>query len=48
MGIALEGVKDEPVQGNTAVNLLEFDGEEVRVVFQGDDTHLATEKYAYK
>lgn len=35
-----EEVSKEAIQGNTAVNLLEFDGEEVRVIFQGDTSHL--------
>lgn len=38
--LSWEEVRTEKIQGNTAVNLLEFDGTEVRILIQGDTSHL--------
>lgn len=39
-GMSLEESRGERGLGNTAVSLLEVDGEEVRVIFRGDTSHL--------
>lgn len=40
-GLSVSESKDDIKQGNTSVNLIEFDGEEIRVTLQGDTSHLA-------
>ena len=47
-GLSILESKCEPIQPNTAVTLLEFDDQGVRIVYQGDATHLAQPATTHK
>jgi probable phosphoglycerate mutase len=44
-GQSLEQVGETPTGDNTAVSLLEADGDSLRVIFRDDNSHLKTEAY---
>ncbi len=45
-GLTIETLAQTPVGGNTAVSLLEAEGETMRVVFRDDDSHLRAPGHA--
>lgn len=47
-GYALEQMGDSPTGDNAAVSCLETDGDEIRVVFRDDNSHLKTPEYLAK
>ena len=41
-GYPIENIGDSPQEDNTAVSLLELEGDELRLVYRGDNSHLHT------